>query len=274
MPPITSPASCSAGVRNTRPARPSARRLRRSIQERGSPCVTRECVTRWRVPIPGSRNGRNAARMRKDFVNTTRGDAANHRCIRGLPGSWRFSRNSLRIRPRVWERTAAHVRSRPTNPRGCLYTAFMPRQSVFITSSRDGNYGRRMALDSNTASVDVEQDIRLPAREMKTLSGRSQTILIFGDAGPQAGEARAAESNRVPVETIKANLKTAMESVGELVRAARESVGDLHVCHVDVEVAIASDGSVGLLGAGANAGARATLTVRVKKVIPGSRRYP
>jgi len=131
-----------------------------------------------------------------------------------------------------------------------------------------------MALDSNTASVDAEQDIRLPAREMKTLSGRSQTILIFGDAGPQAGEARAAESNRVPVETIKANLKTAMESVGELVRAARESVGDLHVCHVDVEVAIASDGSVGLLGAGANAGARATLTVRVKKVIPGSRRYP
>ena len=131
-----------------------------------------------------------------------------------------------------------------------------------------------MALDSNTASVDAEQDIRLPAREMKTMSGRSETILIFGDAGPQAGKARGAESNRVPVETIKANLKTAMESVGELVRAARESVGDLHVCHVDVEVAIASDGSVGLLGAGASAGARATLTVRVKKVIPGSRRYP
>jgi len=131
-----------------------------------------------------------------------------------------------------------------------------------------------MALDSNTARVDAEQDIRLPAREVKTMSGRSQTILIFGDAAAQSGEVRAAESNRVPVETIKANLKTAMESVGELVQAAREAVGDLHVYHVDVEVAIAADGSVGLLGAGANAGARATLTFRVKKVIPGSRRNP
>ena len=131
-----------------------------------------------------------------------------------------------------------------------------------------------MALDSNTARVDAEQDIRLPAREVKTMSGRSQTILIFGDAAAQSREVRAAESNRVPVETIKANLKTAMESVGELVQAAREAVGDLHVCHVDVEVAIAADGSVGLLGAGANAGARATLTFRVKKVIPGSRRNP
>jgi hypothetical protein len=131
-----------------------------------------------------------------------------------------------------------------------------------------------MALNSNTASVAAEQDICLPAREMKTMSGRSQTILIFGDAGAQAGEARAAESNRVPVETIKANLKTAMECVGELVRAAREAVGDLHVCHVDVGVAIASDGSVGLLGTGANAAERATLTVRIKKVFPGSRGYP
>ena len=212
--------------------------------------------------------------MRIDFVNTTRGDTANHRCIRGLPGSWRCSRNSLRIRPRVSERTAAHVRSRPTNPRGCLYTAFMPRQSVFIASSRDANYGCRMALDSNMASVDAEQDIRLPSREIKTMSGRSQTILIFGDAEARAGEARTAEPNRVPVETVKANLRTAMESVGELVQAAREAVGDLYVCHVDVELAIASDGSVGLLGMGATASARATLTVRVKKVIPGSRRYP
>ena len=106
------------------------------------------------------------------------------------------------------------------------------------------------------------------------MSGRSQTILIFGDAGPQSGKAAAAPSNPVSVETIKANLRTAMESVGDLVQAAREAVGDLHVCHVDVEVAIASDGSVGLVGSGANAGAKATLTVRVKKVIPGSRRYP
>jgi hypothetical protein len=97
------------------------------MQERGSPCVTLECVTRWRVAIPGSKNGRNAARMRKDFVNTTRGDIANHRCIRGLPGSWRISRNSLRIRPRVSERTAAYARFRPRMPRSCLYTAFMPR---------------------------------------------------------------------------------------------------------------------------------------------------
>lgn len=106
------------------------------------------------------------------------------------------------------------------------------------------------------------------------MSGRSQTILIFGNAGAQAGEANAIESNRAPVETVKANLRTAMESIGELVEAARGAVGELYVCHMDVELAIASDGSVGVIGAGAGAGARASLTVRVKKVIPGSLRYP
>jgi hypothetical protein len=131
-----------------------------------------------------------------------------------------------------------------------------------------------MAFDSNATSVPAEQGTRLPAEGEETMSGRSQTILIFGEREMQAGDARAAESNRAPIETVKANLKTAMESVGELVKATREAVGDLHVCHVDVELAIGSDGSVGLLGAGASAGARATLTVRVKKVIPGSRRYP
>jgi hypothetical protein len=107
----------------------------------------------------------------------------------------------------------------------------------------------------------------------KTCPVDARTILIFGDAGAQAGEAHGPESNRVPVETIKANLKTAMESVGELVQATREAVGDLHVCHMDVGVAIASDGSVGLLGMGANDAEKATFTVRIKRVIPGSRRY-
>jgi hypothetical protein len=106
------------------------------------------------------------------------------------------------------------------------------------------------------------------------MSSRSETILILGDAEMVAGEARVAHSNRVSVETVKGNLKSAMQSVGELVEAARTSVGDLYVCHADVELAIASDGSVGLLGVGADSGARATLTVRVKKVVPGSRRYP
>ena len=106
------------------------------------------------------------------------------------------------------------------------------------------------------------------------MSGSSETILIFGDAEAPAGEARVGESRRASIETVKANLKAAMENVGVLAEAARGAVGDLHVCHVDVELAIASDGSVGLLGAGANARERATLTVRVKKVIPGSRRYP
>ena len=89
VPQITPTASCSASVHNMNPVRPSTRRLRRSIQERGSPCVTRECVTRWRVPIPGSRNGRNAARMRKDYVNairrdTTSGDEAARLSLHGV----------------------------------------------------------------------------------------------------------------------------------------------------------------------------------------------
>jgi ABC-type polysaccharide/polyol phosphate transport system ATPase subunit len=53
-----------------------------------------------------------------------------------------------------------------------------------------------------------------------------------------------------------------MEQVSNLVRAAKEPVGELRVAHVDVNIAIAQDGSVGLLGTAGSA--KATLTIRLQ----------
>ena len=102
------------------------------------------------------------------------------------------------------------------------------------------------------------------------MSGQSPTILIFGaEIGPQRGDDSATPgSDRVPLETIKANLKTVMESVSDLVNATQKAVGDLHVAYVDVGVAISADGSVGLLGTGGSAGAETTFKVRLQSRKP------
>ena len=94
---------------------------------------------------------------------------------------------------------------------------------------------------------------------------QSPTILVFGtEIGPERGEETGPRSDRVSVENIKANLKTVMESVNDLVHATPEGLRDLHVSHVDVGVAISPDGSVGLVGTGGSSSADATLKVRLQ----------
>jgi len=55
-----------------------------------------------------------------------------------------------------------------------------------------------------------------------------------------------------------------MEQVADLVRAAKDAVGELGIVHVDVGLAIAVDGSVGLLGTAEGTSAKGTLTVRLR----------
>ena len=108
------------------------------------------------------------------------------------------------------------------------------------------------------------------------MSNQIPSILIFGpEAAPRArsvpmstaGSSRAlvddAGSSRVPIEAIAANLRLVMEQVNNLIRAAREPAGELRVAYVDVNLSIAVDGSVGLLGT-ANASAKGTLTLRLQ----------
>jgi hypothetical protein len=54
-----------------------------------------------------------------------------------------------------------------------------------------------------------------------------------------------------------------MEQVSNLVWAAKDAVGELGIAHVDVSLAIAADGSVGLLGTAVSTSATGTLTVRL-----------
>ena len=54
-----------------------------------------------------------------------------------------------------------------------------------------------------------------------------------------------------------------MDQVRELVAGGEESAGNLGVAHVDANLVICADGSVGLLGTGAGTNTKATLTVRL-----------
>jgi hypothetical protein len=84
-----------------------------------------------------------------------------------------------------------------------------------------------------------------------------------------AGSSRAlvddvgAGSSQVSVDTVAANLRTVMAQVEELMWSGQESAGQLGVAHVDVNLVICTDGSVGLLGTAADTNAKATLTVRL-----------
>ena len=54
-----------------------------------------------------------------------------------------------------------------------------------------------------------------------------------------------------------------MDQVGELVSSGEESAGKLGAVHVDVNLVICADGSVGLLGTGAGTNTKPTLTLRL-----------
>jgi hypothetical protein len=90
--------------------------------------------------------------------------------------------------------------------------------------------------------------------------------LPFGMAGSSRALVHDAGvgSSRVSVETVAANLRAVIEQVGHLIRAAQEPAGELGVVHVDVNLAIAADGSVGLLGTAVDTNAKGTLTVRLQ----------
>jgi hypothetical protein len=89
-------------------------------------------------------------------------------------------------------------------------------------------------------------------------------ILIFGAEEPPVTASKTLGVSRVPVEAIKANLTAVMSEVGEMVLAAQKAVGNIKVSHVDVQLAIAVDGSVGLLGTGVSTKVTGTLTVRLE----------
>lgn len=116
------------------------------------------------------------------------------------------------------------------------------------------------------------------------MSNQIPGILIFGAApAPRprslpfamAGASRAIVDDagigpsRVSVETVAANLRAVIEQVGDLIRAAQEPAGELGVAHVDINLAIAADGSVGLLGTAANAREKGALTVRLQPRVVG-----
>lgn len=111
------------------------------------------------------------------------------------------------------------------------------------------------------------------------MSNDKPGMLIFGAApAPRsrslpfamAGSSRAIVDDvglgpsRVSVETVAANLKAVIEQMGNLIRTAQQPAGDLGVAHVDVNLAIAADGSVGLLGTADSTNTRSTLTVRLQ----------
>jgi hypothetical protein len=110
------------------------------------------------------------------------------------------------------------------------------------------------------------------------MSNHKHNMLIFGappairprgiPAG-MAGSSRTfiedvgAGSTQVSVEAVAANLRRLMDQVGELVSSGEESAGKLGAVHMDVNLVICADGSVGLLGTGAGTNTKPTLTLRL-----------
>ena|SRR5664279_3819857 len=93
----------------------------------------------------------------------------------------------------------------------------------------------------------------------------SPTILIFGDqVGLDGGPRGAPQPVRVPLDAIKTNLRTTMESLKSIVNAMQGAGDGPSVSYVDIGIAISADGSVGLLGPGSGAIPAATMTVRLQ----------
>ena len=62
---------------------------------------------------------------------------------------------------------------------------------------------------------------------------------------------------------VAANLGAVVEQMRHLIRAAQTAAGGLAVAHMDVNLGVAADGSVGLLGTDLKANAKGTFTVRL-----------
>jgi hypothetical protein len=91
------------------------------------------------------------------------------------------------------------------------------------------------------------------------------TILIFGDQGGlAAGPNGPAQPTPVKLDTVKANLRSAVENVKCMVNAMQGAVDGLSVTYVDIGIVISADGSVGLLGSGSGANTTTTLSVRLQ----------
>jgi hypothetical protein len=91
------------------------------------------------------------------------------------------------------------------------------------------------------------------------------TILVFApERKPHLERDELLGPSHISIEAIKKNLRTMMGDLEELVHSAQEGAGKLHLAHVDVQLAIAVDGSVGLLGTGVKTSTTGTLTVRLE----------
>lgn len=89
-------------------------------------------------------------------------------------------------------------------------------------------------------------------------------ITVFG-ALPvdDIGAAGTLSSRRISVEAISANLRRALGELEQLASEALSALNDIKIEHIDVQIGIGIDGSVGILGAGVGASASGALTVRL-----------
>lgn len=68
----------------------------------------------------------------------------------------------------------------------------------------------------------------------------------------------------VPVEAIKANMERVLRDTTEILENIKDKLGKGKIDHVELNLGISIDGSVGLLGSGVSAGAEASIKVQIK----------
>jgi hypothetical protein len=97
------------------------------------------------------------------------------------------------------------------------------------------------------------------------MTENEDVLLVFGSepqvADPNGGQLLGAR--RIPVDSIRQNLASAMKHVGSLMQGMADVVGDLRVEHVDIQLGVSVDGSIGLMGTGVSSSVAGTFVVRL-----------
>jgi len=97
-------------------------------------------------------------------------------------------------------------------------------------------------------------------------SRKEKSLLVFGATEPpkKKDAEKTLGVTKVPLDAIRTNMEAVLGEVSEVFDEIREKLGACKIEHVDLQLGIAVDGSVGIFGSGISAEANGGITVRIK----------
>ncbi len=98
------------------------------------------------------------------------------------------------------------------------------------------------------------------------VSDSKKTIPVFGAMQPRESKVvpDTLSAIDVPLEAIRANMERVLRDTTEMLEYVKDKLGKCKIEHVELNLGISIDGSVGLFGSGVSAGAEAGIKVQIK----------